>query len=137
MVRPAVFNGSTPWEDYKARFDLVAGLNSWDQATKTTYLAVSLCGPAQAVLGDLDENSRSNYKDLIDGLENRFGTHNRVEIFRISLRNRRKKTGKSLPELAQAIRRLTRQAFPDVTAELRETMAKDSFIDALGTADEH
>ena len=137
VVRPAVFNGSTPWEDYKAQFDLVAGLNSWHQATKATYLAVSLCGPAQAVLGDLDENQRSNYKDLIDALENCFGTHNRMEMFRISLRNRRRKTGESLPELAQAIRRLTRQAFPDVTAELMETMVKGSFIDALGTADEH
>ena len=136
VVRPAVFNGSTSWEDYKAQFELVASLNDWDKKTKATYLAVSLGGPAQAVLGDLDEDQRSDFNSLTSALENRFGTYNRKEMFRVSLRNRKRKPDESLPELAQAIRRLTRRAFPDVTADIRETMARDSFIDALSTAEE-
>ena len=57
-------------------------------------------------------------------------------MHRVSLRNRERKTVESLPQLAQAIRRLTRQAFPEMSADIRETMARDSFIDALGTAEE-
>ena len=37
--------------------------------------------------------------------------------------------------MAQAITRLTRLAFPGVPSDLRDTMARDNFIDALGDAD--
>ena len=37
----------------------------------------------------------------------------------------------SLPELAQAIQRLTRQAYPSAPISLRELIAKDQFIEAL------
>jgi len=130
-VRPSLYNGSTPWEDYKAQFELVAEINGWDRRTKAAYLAVSLSGPAQAVLGDLDKTQRTSYTDLIAALDSRFGTSNRTEMFRVSLRSRTRKPAETLPELAQAIRRLTRQAYPDAPISLRESIAKDQFIEAL------
>ena len=130
-VRPSPYNGSTSWEDYKAQFELVADLNHWDMRTKAAYLAVSLSGQAQAVLGDLDKTQRTSYTDLVAALDSRFGTSNRTEMFRVSLRSRIRKPEETLPELAQAIRRLTRQAYPDATVSLRESIAKDQFIEAL------
>ena len=130
-VRPSPYNGSTSWEDYKAQFELVADLNQWDRRTKAAYLAVSLSGQAQAVLGDLDNTQRTSYTDLVAALESRFGTSNRTEMFRVSLRSRTRQPEETLPELAQAIRRLTRQAYPDATVSLRESIAKDQFIEAL------
>ena len=52
-------------------------------------------------------------------------------MFRVSLRNRTHKPEETLPELAQAIRHLTRQAYPDATVSLRESITKDQFIEAL------
>ena len=91
-VRPSPYNGSTSWEDYKAQFELVANLNQWDRRTKAAYLAVSLSGQAQAVLGDLDKTQRTSYTDLVAALDSRFGTSNRTEMFRVSLRSRTPKT---------------------------------------------
>ncbi|KXJ26789.1 hypothetical protein AC249_AIPGENE26432 [Exaiptasia diaphana] len=82
-VKPSTYNGSTPWEDYLAQFELVAEINKWSMTSKATYLA-----------------NRSRLKD------------------------------EKLPELAQAIRRLTRQAYPEAPQQLRETLARDYFMDA-------
>ena len=99
--------------------------------TKAAYLTVSLSGQAQAVLGDLDKTRHTSYTDLVAALDSRFGTSNRTEMFRVSLRSRTRKPEETLPELAQAIRRLTRQAYPDATVSLRKSIAKDQFIEAL------
>ena len=45
-------DGSSIWEDYQAQFDSKTDLNSWNVATKAIYLAASLQGPAQTVLGE-------------------------------------------------------------------------------------
>ena len=65
----------------------------------------------------------------------RFGTENSRETYRASLRNRIRRKDETLPELAQAIRRLTRRAYPQAPADVREDLAKDQFIDALADFD--
>ena len=53
----------------------------------------------------------------------------------MTLKTRSRKRDESLLELAQAIRRLTRLAYPDVPVETRDTMAQDFFIDAFSDSD--
>ena len=53
----------------------------------------------------------STYTDLVAALDSRFGTSNRTEMFRVSLRSRTLKPEETLPELAQAIRHLTKQGY--------------------------
>ena len=74
--------------DYKAQSELFADLNQWDMQTKAAYLAVSLSGQAQAVLGELDKTQRTSYTDLFAAPDSRFGTSNRREMFRVSVRSR-------------------------------------------------
>ena len=136
VVRPAMFDGKGSWEDYHAQFEILATLNGWvDGQVKATYLAVSLSGPARAVLGDLSEAERCDYAVLVKALDNRFGTGNRSDMYRATLKSRMRKADESLPELAQAIRRLARHAFPGVPSDIRDTLARDHFVDALGDAD--
>lgn len=130
-VKPSSFDGRSSWEDYLAHFSLVAELNHWDSVTKATYLAVSLVGSAREVLGDLSTDQRKDYAALTAALTTRFGTENRTEIYRASLRSRTKQKDESLPELAQSLRRLTRCAYPQAQAEMKESIARDQFIDAL------
>ena len=119
-----MFDGKGSWEDYQAQLDIVATLNGWtDDRLKATYLAVSLGGAARAVLGDLSEAERGEYKVLLKALDNKFGTGNQVEIYRATLKSRTRKKDESLPKLAQAITRLTCLAFPGIPCDLWDTMA--------------
>ena len=49
----------------------------------------------------------------------------------MQLKERRQKPTETLFELGQTIRRLTNLAYPTAPGEVRETLAKDQFIDAL------
>ena len=111
----------------------MAEINKWNDLLKATYLAVSLTGPA--LLGDLDRNARKDYAELTKALAARFGTENQQEVFRTALKSRSRKKDETLPELAQAVRRLTRQAYPEAPQRLRETLARDYFVDTLDDMD--
>ena len=134
-VRPATFDGTGSWNDYRVQFELLAELNGWAETSKAIYLAASLRGPAQSVLGDLDEDRRRSYSALTAALGQRFGPENQTELFRVQLKNRLRRKDETLPELAQAIRRLTRQAYPSANYQLQETLSKEHFIDALNDTD--
>ena len=134
-LKPNTFDGVSPWEDYKAQFDLIAELNGWGDETKAVYLAASLKGHAQAVLGDLDERRRRDFTSLVAALSSRFGAEHQTELYRTQLKTLLRKKEQTLPELAQTRRRLTRQAYPEATEAIRETLARDHFIDALPDAD--
>ncbi|KAK3726561.1 hypothetical protein QZH41_001965 [Actinostola sp. cb2023] len=134
-VKPTTFDGTAAWEDYRAQFEIVADINCWDDVTKATYLAVSISGPAREVLGDLSSSERKRFSALTEALATRFGTENRTEMFRAAIKSRTRKSGEGLPELAQAIRRLTCYAYPQAPSELREALAKDHFVDTMADFD--
>ncbi|CAC5399826.1 unnamed protein product [Mytilus coruscus] len=46
-------------------------------------------------------------------------------------KNERQKASETLPELGQSVRRLSNLAYPTAPLELRDTLAKEQFIDAL------
>lgn len=52
-IKPATFDGSGNWLDYKAHFEVCAQLNDWSDQEKGLYLAVSLRGQAQGVFGNI------------------------------------------------------------------------------------
>lgn len=130
-IRPSPYDGVSSWDDYRAQFELVAELNGWDGRTKAIYLAASLQGPARATLGDLDSSKRKDFSALIEALDSRFGSKHQTEMYRAQLRCRVRKREETLPELAQAVQRLTRQAYPNAPTSLQDTLARDHFIDAL------
>ena len=135
VVLPDKFDGSIAWQDYKAHFELCAELNKWSSVQKANYLAVSLRGTAQELLGDMSSELRQNYQFLSETLCARFGSEGQTELFRTQLKSRQRKSGESLPELAQSIRRLVSRAYPEATTGLREILSKDCFIDALLDSD--
>lgn len=130
-VKPPVFDGTTPWTDYLVQFEMVAEMNQWNDKQMAMYLATSLRGVAQSVLGDLDNIGRYHYPSLLDKMNQRFGPQNQTEMFRALLRNRQRKPQESLPDLAHEIRKLVKLAYPTGDHGLREELAKDYFIDAI------
>ena len=134
LVNAATYDGSSSWLDYKAHFETCAEINNWTNTEKGLYLAVALRGQAQSVMGNLSDKSK-DYDSLVKALEDRFAPPNQTELYRVQLRERRQKASESLSELGQDIRRLTNLAYPTATTELRETLAKDQFIDSLISVD--
>ena len=130
MMKPATFDGTVAWTDYKAHFEACADLNGWSDEQKGLYLSVSLRGQAQGVFGNLG-TGKPSYKKLVTALEERFAPPNQTELYRVQLRERRQKASETMAELGQDIRRLTNLAYPKAPSDVRETLAKEQFVDAL------
>jgi len=90
-----------------------------------------LRGQAQGVLGNLPDSSRQDFKQLSKALEERFAPANQTELYRTQLRDRRQKATETLPELGQDIRRLVNLAYSTAPNDVKETLAKEQFVDAL------
>jgi hypothetical protein len=68
-------------------------------------------------------------------VDERFASPSQTELYRVQMRERRQNVGETLPELGQAIRRLANLAYPTASAEIRETLSKDQFVDALAESE--
>ena len=130
IPRPEVFDGTRPINEYLTHFEEVARVNEWSLELKRKYLGVSLRGAAQTVLYDFNAECKT-YEELVKFLRNRFQPDEQEALYKVQLRNRRRLPGESLNDLAQAIRQLTRNAYPKAPVEWRETVAKDQFIETL------
>jgi hypothetical protein len=133
-VKPATYDGSGSWIDYYTHFRTVSKLNEWTEDEKCLFLAASLRGQAQSVLGDLPGDS-SDYQYLVQALEELFAPPNQTELYRVQLRDRWKRAAETIPELGQSVRRLTNLAYPQAPTEVKETLAMEQFLDALPDSD--
>lgn len=93
----------------------------------------------EAVLKEFRKISLTEEKWIIKSwyllLSDGFASPDQMDLYRTQLRERRQKALKSLSELGQHIRRLVDTAYPTLPADVKETLAKDHFIDALALAD--
>lgn len=128
---PPAYDGSTPWEAFRAQFDIIAEINSWNIDEKASFLAASLKGNATMVLSNLTVDNRKSFESLAKALSNRFGTTHQSELARAKFKTRVKKRDESYPELVSDLERLVKLAYPNAEAELQDTLAKDQFVDAI------
>ena len=129
--KPATFDGTTSWHDYITQFELVAEMNQWSDESKALELATSLRSQAQSVLSDLSYSQRRDYYILVKSLEERFEPENQAELYRAQLKTRTRKKNEALTEYAQEVKKLVRKAYPKATADLRDKLTCDAFIDSL------
>ncbi|CAC5406673.1 unnamed protein product [Mytilus coruscus] len=134
-IKPQILDGSDDLEEYLTQFNLLAELNDWDLKTKALLLASSLSGSARAILNEITDEERHDFECLVNALKNWFGSMNRSEVFRAELQTRVRLKKETLPELAQAIKKLTRRAYPDTTALVMDNLSLDYFIDAIPETD--
>ena len=135
FVKPATYDGSSMWNDYLSHFESVGLLNEWTETEKGLYLAASLRGLAQGVLGNQPRDERQNYAKLVKALQDRFAPLNQTELYRTQLRDRRQRAAESLPEMGQDIRRLVNLAYPTAPDDVREILATEQFLDGLHNSD--
>ena len=82
MIKPAIYEGKGSWLDYKSHFDVCAKINDLTDTEKGLYLAASLRGQAQGVLGNLPLNARQDFDKLVSSLEERCSPSNQTELYR-------------------------------------------------------
>lgn len=131
IQKPPSFDGKSLWEPYIAQFEIVAGMNQWNDEQKGNYLATSLKGSALTVLGNLATETRQDYRALVAALESRFGAAHQQELHRTKFKNRLRRREESLQELAEDIERLARLAYPLALEDMKDLLAKEQFIDAI------
>ena len=134
-MKPQPYDWSEDLDEYLTHFNIVAKLNGWNETAKSLHLAGSLTGGARALLNDLDPQKREDYDSLVDALTHRYGNVNRAAVFKTQLQTRIKRKDESIPELAQAIVKLARKAYPTANPDMIDVLAIDHFIDALPQAD--
>ena len=134
-MKPQYYDGTEDLDDYLSQFEILADLNKWNYETKSLYLAGSLKGDARTMLTELSPMERRDFHSLVRVLNLRFGSLNRAEIYKANLQTRVKRRDESISELAQSIKKLTRQAYPNAPSSVISTLARDHFIDALPESD--
>ncbi|VDI05519.1 Hypothetical predicted protein [Mytilus galloprovincialis] len=67
-IKVATYDGSGDWNDYRSHFEACSSINGWDNLEKGLYLAASLRGQAQGVLGDLSDDKKSHFDQLVRSL---------------------------------------------------------------------
>ena len=130
-VKPGTYDGTESWSDYLIQFNLIAEYCHWRDYEKSLQLAIHLRGTPQGVLADLRQVQRTNFTSLTSALAARFEPVQQSELHRVKLKIRVRRKGETLPELAQDVKKLIRLAYPSATADIREQLSKDCFIDAL------
>ena len=113
------------------QFELISQLSGWTLSTMALELSSCLRGTAVSVLSELEFHERTHYPSLKQALANRFDSGNLSQIYKEQLKSRIRKSEESIPELAHEISRLVRFAYSDLPGLLRESIAKDAFIEAL------
>ena len=129
--KPPDFDGGSSFHDFLVQFELIADMNAWDSISMANELAACLRGAAVAVLSDLQPSERRDYDALVMALKTRFEPDNQNQLYRAQLKTRLRHPNESLPALAQEIRKLVRLSNPSSTVDMRESLAKDYFLDAL------
>ena len=129
---PRRFDGTDSWEEYLIHFNTVAGLNGWTQEDRAHFLVASLDGEARGSLTTMyQQGTLGNLGAILNTLAQDFGNQSRAPVYRAELKCRRRKEGETIADLARSIRKLASLAYPEVTPAVQETLATDSFREAL------
>ena len=135
ITKPATFDGSSSWIDYRSHFDMCAELNNWTHQQKGLYLGVSLRGLAQGVLGNLPVEDQKDFEALSKALSERFSPESQTELYRAQLKEREWKHGENVAEFGQQILRLTTLAYPRAEPNLINILAMGFFLDSISDAE--
>ena len=130
-IVPDKFAGRIPWRDYRKHFEVCMRINSWNDVEAGQFLASRLQGPALKVLNNIPFGREITYSELTFHLDRRFGPGEQAENFLYELRMRRRQPKESLQELGQSIRDLSCLAYPELSADVRERLARGHLSDAI------
>ncbi|ESO91811.1 hypothetical protein LOTGIDRAFT_163171 [Lottia gigantea] len=129
---PPKFDGEGSLVDYMVQFEVTAEIYKWNKNGKAKFLAISLGGKARDIFGTLRADDVRNYDCLVKALRQKFDPPELAEMYKVQLRERRRKAGENLPDFASCIRMIVKKAYPTSSDFIKEEMAKDHFVQYFG-----
>jgi len=122
------FNGDEEWCAYHAHFKAVSEYNRWDDEDQLAQLATSLSGTALEIYADMPTRTQRHLPDLLVALRRRFAPDGREAKYRAELLSCSRVD--EAPDIyGQRLERLARRAYPDMTANQRDEIVLDHFIE--------
>ncbi|GFU74062.1 uncharacterized protein TNCV_1641861 [Trichonephila clavipes] len=117
----------------KIQFCTISEANGWTEEIKACQLVASLRGEGEAteVLQTLPVKERLNLNSLYNALDFRLGQKYSKDYARLQMKRRLQKTGESLQEYAFEIQMLNTLAFSEFSANAREMISLEYFVDEL------
>ncbi|XP_070532957.1 uncharacterized protein [Ptychodera flava] len=131
LVTPDRFDGRSPWREYLKRFQSCSAINGWSSLQKGQSLAASLRGPAQKVLNKISNVGDISFTELVDHLEQRYGTSGQSEKYLWQLKNCKRRRDESLADLGQSVLELTELAYPELDCKAIDRLARQYFVEAI------
>ena len=129
---PKPYSGTTSYQSFKDHFERICRVNAWSSTEdKVQNLTLALEGPAAEILKDIDEASPTAYDEIWTLLARRFGQTDAPRDAMRRFDNRRQTDNESIPEYAQALRVLHREAWPAATSSQRDSDLKRRFEDGI------
>jgi len=87
VLKPPKYDGTTPFETFRAQFQNSSLYNRWTKTEQLAYLRASLQNEAGQVLWDYGTEVTNSLKKLTTMLKERFGGTNQADKYRIEVRN--------------------------------------------------
>jgi hypothetical protein len=132
---PRRYNGKGPIDEYLLQFEVIAKHNQWDKFEQAAALLGTLEGSACSIIHEFNDATRITYKEVKEALLRRFGATKRTEIHEQALNEMRIKKDDDIRQAAQEIVKLSKRAYPELTASQRERFAIKAMISAIDDPD--
>ena len=131
IILPDTFSGEASagrWDDWIVHFKNCSEVNHWDDTAKLAFLKVRLVGRAQTAFQQIPEDSRNTFDAAVTALEKRFEPPSKREVYLAEFSARRRKLTETWADFAEDLRKLSRKAYPELTAEATEQLALTQFL---------
>ena len=112
------------FDDWLTQFEMIADLFKWEGLAKLVHLATRLKGPAFAFYKSCSAAQKSDYQLLVGELRKRF-TPVHIQAVQMShFHQRKQKTGETVNDYAQDLRKLFHKAYPTTSRGKRSRWNK-------------
>src|SRR6218665_637613 len=124
------YSGQTPLLPFLRRFEVCSRQNQWSSSDRLNHLLCSLKDGASQLIWESGADEIQSAEDLIERLQNRYGTQDQQALFRVQLSARRQRPGEDLAALFADIQRLMALAYPGKSVH-SETIAIQAYLGAI------
>ncbi|MEW8546514.1 MAG: zinc finger CCHC domain-containing protein [Candidatus Thiodiazotropha sp.] len=126
------FTGKETWKVWFNRFEEVAKRQKWSDEERLDEMLPRLQGVAgEFVFGQLTHSIRTDYKALCKELKNRFRVVETSKTFGVQFSRRNQKSGESVEEYADELKKLYDKAYAKRDKETRREDLLQRFLDGL------
>lgn len=125
------YDGKRSIDEYLTQFEVISRHNQWSKQEQAAALLSSLDGAACSIINEIEDVEEATYKSVKDALLRRFGATKRTEVHERALDEIRMKPGEDIKQVAMEIVKLSKRAYPELSAAQRERFAVKSLIEAI------